>query len=75
MAKLTVILSMRGLMMPKADFSIHVVKCRRAPCRMFIDLIRMFLTKRNNPNIVFPSELSFLSAIRTKSAIIRLRNQ
>ena len=44
---------------------------RLAPCRMFMDV----LTKRNNLNIVFPSELSFLSALRTYSAIIRLRNQ
>ena len=34
---------------------------RLAPCRMFMDV----LTKRNNLNIVFPSELSFLSALRT----------
>ena len=34
---------------------------RLAPCHMFMDV----LTKRNNPNIVFPSELSFLSALRT----------
>ena len=32
---------------------------------MFINLIKMFvnLIKRNNTNIVFPSELSFLSAL------------
>ena len=27
MAKLTVVLGRRGLMMPKADFSIHIVIC------------------------------------------------